>query len=190
METRAYRSKIGRLPFALRNELNERIRDGVTGSIILPWLNATPEYDAVKGEFEGADINPTNLTDWRNTGYADWLKDQQDTSRLRQMAELSQTLIVACGGDPAAVGSRLLSAKLLDVLDKVDPEQLPELAKSFTVLRSNDIKAGTLALDRDKFEESRRRAALADKAETVTRDATLTPEEKDKRYKTIFGLPV
>ncbi len=31
MTTRCYRSKIGRLPFAVRNELNERIRDGAQG---------------------------------------------------------------------------------------------------------------------------------------------------------------
>ena len=39
MTTRCYRSKIGRLPFAVRNELNERIRDGEGGPAILAWLN-------------------------------------------------------------------------------------------------------------------------------------------------------
>lgn len=199
METRAYRSKIGRLPFALRHELNERMRDNVPGSTLLPWLNATPEYASVKDEFDGADINATNLSDWRQTGYQDWLNDQKDTQRLRQLAELSQTMIVACGGDPAAVGSRLLSAKLLDILDKVDPEQLPDLAKSFQSLRSGEvdagrldvqrrqieIKAGTLALDREKFEAAEARLA---KAKDVITDVKLTDAERTQKIRSIFGL--
>ena len=43
MNTRCYRSKIGRLPFAVRNELNERIRDGAQGAELLDWLNGLKE---------------------------------------------------------------------------------------------------------------------------------------------------
>ena len=35
--------KIARLPVAIRTELNQRLRDGESGSTLLPWLNAQPE---------------------------------------------------------------------------------------------------------------------------------------------------
>lgn len=44
-----------------------------------------------------------------------------------------------------------------------------------------------LALMREKFEAAERRAALADRAETVA-SSDLTPEEREKKLKEIFGL--
>ena len=44
-----------------------------------------------------------------------------------------------------------------------------------------------LALMREKFEAAERRAALADRAETVAA-SDLTPEEREKKLKEIFGL--
>ena len=78
MNTRCYRSKIGRLPFAIRNELNERIRDGAQGPELLEWLNGLKETRKVLREMGGqrsvseraasaAPINAQNLTDWRST---------------------------------------------------------------------------------------------------------------------------
>ena len=53
MNTRCYRSKIGRLPFAIRNELNERIRDGAQGAEILEWLNGLKETKRILREMGG-----------------------------------------------------------------------------------------------------------------------------------------
>lgn len=165
MNTRAYRSKIGRLPFALRNELNERIRDGATGQAVLVWMNATPEFAAVRAETGCGDLNAQNLTDWRASGYADWLTEQDKTERLRSLASLSEQIVTQTGGDPAAVGARILTAKLLDALEEADPATQAELVKSFSVLRAgendaarsrlaaekNELAKQTLALERQKF---------------------------------------
>lgn len=154
MQTRAYRSKIGRLPFALRTELNERIRDGATGTVILGWLNGTPEMAHVRAETGCDDVNPQNLTDWRNTGYKDWLEDQDRTERLRSLTELSQSMVHQTGGDPAAVGARILTGRLLDALETADPDAQGELVKAFVSLRSaeNDAQRTRLMGERQKLD--------------------------------------
>lgn len=155
--TRYYRSKIGRLPWKLRNELNERIRDGATGTVLLGWLNGTSEMAAVREQTGCDEVKPQNLTDWRDTGYKDWLDEQDRTERLSKMASLSQQIIAQTGGDPTSVGCRIAAGKLLDALESADGEAVDELAKSFATLRSveNDAQRVALAADKQRLDEQR-----------------------------------
>ncbi len=156
--TRAYRSKIGRLPFKTRNELCHKIRDGATGTEILTWVNALPEWRALRKKSGDSDINPQNLTDWRTTGYAHWLADQDRTAHIRDLAELSQQMVEQAGGDPAAVGSRILAGTMLTCLETADPADVESLARALTALRTaetnsrkTDIAGETLALKEREF---------------------------------------
>jgi hypothetical protein len=153
--TRAYRSKLGRLPFAVRTELNERIRDGATGTAILEWINTHPAWLKINRELGTASISPQNLTDWRGTGYKDWLGEQDKTARLRSLASLSQSIALQTGGDPAAVGSRILTAKLLDALEEADPVTQGELVKAFAALRAGEADAQRVQIARGKLDLSR-----------------------------------
>lgn len=163
---RAYRSKIGRLPFKVRNELCNRIRDGATGTEILAWVNALPEWRALRKKTGDPDINPQNLTDWRTTGYAHWLADQDRTAHIRELAELSQQMVEQAGGDPAAVGSRILAGTMLTCLESASPQDTEALAKALTALRKEEtsarktdiaqemlaLKEREFALERQKFQ--------------------------------------
>jgi hypothetical protein len=157
MQTRYYRSKIGRLPFRFRTELCERMRDGATGVAILEWVNASPEFAAVRKETGCGELNAQNLTDWRTTGYADWLTEQDKTERLRSLASLSESIALQTGGDPAAVGSRILAGRLLDALEEADPQTQGELVKAFTMLRGseNDAERTRLQGEKQKLDASR-----------------------------------
>lgn len=157
MQTRYYRSKIGRLPWALRNELNERMLDGATGPSLLSWLNDTPEFTAVRAETGCADLNAQNLTDWRNTGYADWLDEKSKTDRLQSLASLAEQIAARTGGDPASVGCRIAAGKLLTALESAEGEAVDDFAKSFASLRSveNDAARVRLAGDRQRLDEQR-----------------------------------
>lgn len=150
MTTRCYRSKIGRLPFAIRNELNERIRDGVGGSEILTWLNGLPSTRKILRELKSGEINAQNLTDWRSTGYKDWLEDQGQADRIRRLAEISQTLATAAGGNAASVGCNIATAKIMDALESADDEQVADLAKALVQLRSSENAAQKVALAKEK----------------------------------------
>lgn len=150
MTTRCYRSKIGRLPFAIRNELNERIRDGVGGPEILAWLNGLPSTRKIIRELKSGDINAQNLTDWRSSGYRDWLEDQSQADRIRRLAEISQTLASAAGGNAAGVGCNIATAKIMDALESADEEQVADLAKALVQLRAGENAAQKVALAEEK----------------------------------------
>ena len=150
MTTRCYRSKIGRLPFAIRNELNERIRDGVGGPEILAWLNGLPSTRKIIRELKSGDINAQNLTDWRSSGYRDWLEDQCQADRIRRLAEISQTLASAAGGNSAGVGCNIATAKIMDALESADEEQVADLAKALVQLRAGENAAQKVALAEEK----------------------------------------
>jgi len=150
MTTRCYRSKIGRLTFAIRNELNERIRDGVGGPEILAWLNGLKETRRVLREQKAGEISAQNLTDWRSSGYRDWLEDQGQADRIRRLAEISQTLATAAGGNAAGVGCNIATAKIMDALESADEEQVADLAKALVQLRSSENAAQKVALAKEK----------------------------------------
>ena len=150
MTTRCYRSKIGRLPFAVRNELNERIRDGAQGADLLDWLNGLKETKRILRETKSGPVNAQNLTDWRSTGYADWLADQGDADRIRRLAEVSQTLAAAAGGNVAGVGCSIATAKIMDVLEAADDDQVADLATALVKLRASENAAQKVALAEEK----------------------------------------
>ena len=150
MNTRCYRSKIGRLPFAIRNELNERIRDGAQGADLLDWLNGLKETKRILREMKSGTVNAQNLTDWRSTGYADWLADQGDADRIRRLAEVSQTIATAAGGNAAGVACNIATAKIMDALEAADEDQIAELSKALNALRSGETAAQKVALAEEK----------------------------------------
>ncbi|MBR2066643.1 MAG: hypothetical protein IJ983_06140 [Kiritimatiellae bacterium] len=150
MNTRCYRSKIGRLPFAVRNELNERIRDGAQGSDLLYWLNGLKETKKVLREAKEAPINAQNLTDWRSTGYKDWLDDQADADRFRRLAEVSHTLATAAGGSAAGVACNIATAKIMDALEGADEDKIADLTRALAALRSGENAAQKVALAEEK----------------------------------------
>ena len=150
MTTRCYRSKIGRLPFAVRNELNERIRDGAQGAEILDWLNGLKETRKILREQKSGPVNAQNLTDWRSTGYKDWLDDQDRADRIRRLAEVSQTLATAAGGNAAGVGCNIATAKIMDILEAADEDQVADLATDLVKLRASENAAQKVALAEEK----------------------------------------
>ena len=165
MHTRCYRSKIGRLPFAIRNALNERIRDGAQGAELLDWLNGLKETKRILREMGGprsgsasvseratsaAAINAQNLTDWRSSGYKDWLDDQKDADRIRRLAEVSQTIATAAGGNAAGVACNIATAKIMDALEAADDDMIADLSKALVALRAGENAAQKVALAEEK----------------------------------------
>ena len=150
MNTRCYRSKIGRLPFAVRNELNERIRDGAQGSDLLDWLNSLKETKKILREMKSDAVNAQNLTDWRSTGYKDWLDDQADADRFRRLAEVSHTLATAAGGSAAGVACNIATAKIMDALEAADDDMIADLSKALVALRAGENAAQKVALAEEK----------------------------------------
>jgi hypothetical protein len=72
--TKARRSKIGQLPESVREKLNRKIADGGKGDELLAWINALPEMRKLQDEKGVKKINAQNITDWRYSGYMDWVE--------------------------------------------------------------------------------------------------------------------
>ena len=92
-------SKITRLPEPLREELNQRLRNGEPANNLLQWLNKLPEVIALVEEHYGGNlISPQNLSDWNLGGYREWLTRQEMRESSRDYATEAPHLTAAAGG--------------------------------------------------------------------------------------------
>src|SRR5260370_15320638 len=65
--------KITRLPSNIRDQLHQRLANGETSDIIVPWLNSLPEVKAVlDAQFDGQPITDQNLSKYRKRGFRRW----------------------------------------------------------------------------------------------------------------------
>ena len=155
--------KIARLPRSVRNQLDLHLDNGMEAEPILEWVNALPETQAVLlKKFDGKPINPQNLTEWRQGGHQDWLRNQQRLELARHMAEHAQDL------DAPEQGPRLTSDQLGLVLTvelaamvkewqagagepKERWEQLRALLRELAVLRREDHRAQREKIAQEKW---------------------------------------
>ena len=92
-------SKITRLPETLREELNQRLRNGEPANNLLLWLNKLPEVIALVEEHYGGNlISPQNLSDWNLGGYREWLTRQEMRESSKDFATEAPHLTAAAGG--------------------------------------------------------------------------------------------
>jgi len=141
------------LPHAIRNELCERIRDGAQGVAILKWLNSAPEWKDLKPDFGGKDVNAANLSEWRATGYRDWLQNQADADQMRRLTERAFAMVSAAGGDPSTVAARVVAARLIQTIEEsATPDEMNKRATAITAMRKAEIDGQRLALQRESLQ--------------------------------------
>jgi len=183
---RARTGKIARLPQAVREEINERLREGAPLGEILSWLNSLPEVRAVlRQRFDGEPISEQNLSRWRCGGYAGWLENQQVRQALEIMSaagrHIDQAKREALTGQLAlAVASRMVvELRKFDEMPEGPAKSAAwkELVWSLTLLRRSEFYAGKLQLERDKL-------AAVKAAQKVPE----TGEERAKQIEQILGM--
>lgn len=154
-EHQADKSKIGRLPFVIRNRICEMIMDGATSAQICAFVNASGEYAALMRETGCKPLNAQNVTDFRYAGYIRWRRDRQRTENLRALTESANHIAAAADGNPAAVGSRILAGRLIDMLEGADDASALDLAGALVNLRKGENEAARLELDRKRADLQR-----------------------------------
>ena len=164
-------SKITRLPEPLREELNQRLRNGEPAHIILPWLNKLPEVIALVEEHYGGNlISPQNLSDWNLGGYREWLTRQEMRESSKDFAAEAAHLGTAAGGSLLQPLTTAIHARYGALLSKMPLDaEVPKAIQSQldAVLRVHH------ALIQD-----RRSDIIAEK------NAILAAEQERKRQKT------
>jgi hypothetical protein len=183
---RARVGKIARLPHAVREELNERLREGAPLGEILSWLNALPAVRAVlRQRFAGAPISEQNLSRWRCGGYGGWLENQREREALDIMPAAGRHIDQAKREALTSQLALAVAARMVAELQKFN--EMPEgpaksaawkdLIWSLTLLRRSEFYAGKLQLERNKL--------AAGKA---AQEEPKTGEEQAERIAQILGV--
>src|SRR5262245_59311076 len=61
---RTRNGKIARLPHLIREQINQRLRDGQQARPVLDWLNSSAEVQAIlAAQFGGRPVTPCNLSE-------------------------------------------------------------------------------------------------------------------------------
>ncbi len=80
-----------------------------------------------------------------------------------------------------------LSALALDAIASRDPERVTDFVSALTAFMSTKENEKRTDLMERKVALLEKKAALADQVEGVANDKTLSAEEKDRKYRDIFG---
>jgi len=144
--------KIARLPDGVREELNRRLLNGERGNKLVDWLNALPEVQSVMAEdFDGCAVRPQNLSEWKQGGYADWLRQQEALKMLKQLASAETEPFEAAHGSIAEKTAAWLAARYLVEAQKLRPAEsaedwnrLRELCHDVLALRRSSLRTATM----------------------------------------------
>jgi hypothetical protein len=151
--------KIARLPYQLREQLNQRILDGEPGTLLLAWLNAMPAVQAIlKRDFNSRPISDQNLTEWKKGGYPEWLQTHIATVTLQAMAADAKSITEALGESPTETLSTLIAVKLALLIENLpkdaDPREtlkmLSEITRNLHLLRRGDQNTQRIKLAQAK----------------------------------------
>jgi hypothetical protein len=183
---RARKGKIARLPHAVREALNERLRDGLPGAEILTWLNSLRAVrDILRKRFAGTPITKENISRWRHGGYAGWLENEQTKEAIAIMLAACRNIEPAEREALTGQLALVVTARMVVELRKFD--EMPEgplksaawrqLVWSLVLLRRGEFYAEKLRLERDK---------LFPKKEAE--GSPLCSQEMQERFRQTFGL--
>ena len=111
------KGKVARLPRIVRDKINTMLLDGVTYLDIIKRL--APDTDG---------LTETNLSNWKNGGYLEWLQQLNVAERIQDKYELAQEIVTRCGDDNAAAEAILnnLAVNLCEFTAGTDPAALRE----------------------------------------------------------------
>jgi len=132
------KGKIGRMPVALRNEVNRRLHENESANKILAWLNAQPEAILVLDSFGEEPVTPQNLSEWRNGGFRDWLARREKVDHLRDLAKFALELGQAAGGSIGDGTAAIAGGRIMTMLESAADDDMGALVKSLFLLRAGD----------------------------------------------------
>ena len=202
--------KIARLPRELREQLNRRLHDGQRGTQLVVWLNSLPEVQGVLAcEFSGRAISEQNLSEWKQGGYGDWLARQDALAQVRELAADAGELARATDGALVEHLATVLAARYAAALAGWQGEPTDEfrrklrslrgLCQDIVELRRGDHSAARLKIEQERLQRERdqteeelvehfKRWARNPKVRDWICCDSLSPDERERRLREIFGL--
>jgi len=184
--------KIGRLHKSTRDELGRRIEDGEPGKELVKWLNGEPRVQEIlKEQFGGRPITEQNLSEWKQTGHPEWLRQEKTRSLVAKLTEHAEDLGEASNGQEISdLFASLLAAELTQLaaalLEKeTDPEKrwqrLREVHRELSQLRRDDHRAVRTMIRRDRWNRQTER-------EDAEIEERFEKKRKDQRVNLFFAI--
>jgi hypothetical protein len=195
------KGKIARLPDHIREQINHSLQDGQNGREIIAWLNSNDEVKSVLAlEFDGHEMNHTNLSQWRQGGFRDWEAQQAALTEARRV--MSEGTELAETGDHVLadrlavwlVGRYIVATrKLLENDDDASGwKLLREVCHDLVALRRGDHGAEWLRIEQERLKLLRQKNARERKKVKMESEPPPLPpmdnEERERRYRQIFGM--
>lgn len=163
--TSSHRTRIGkiaRLPAKIREQLNRRLQDGEPGDQLLDWLNDLPATQKIlDAQFGGRPISKQNLSEWKQGGYIDWQRAEEDRLRVDRLTKQAAQLV---GDENVPPLSERLAAvfvvELTRALDALKDESLPlaehwqllrEMLRELAQMRREDNRAARLRIEQARW---------------------------------------
>jgi hypothetical protein len=160
LSTRCRTGKIARLPFEIREQLNQRLLDGEQGKSLAAWLNSLPEVQSILAtQFQGHAIREQNLSEWRKGGYLAWLKQQEARQGVTSFLEKVEGLKKAAKDGLTEQIAFYLAARAALELQRLEsvPESeekakaMKELTANVVALRRGDLEHERLRLQQERY---------------------------------------
>lgn len=174
MSSPTRKGKAARLPFDVREAVNNMIRDGATAA----------DLNAFIKEKGFAPLNGTNWTNWRKGGHQDWLKEQTRIEAIRAKHETIRREL-------AAGGFSVLDKAICEVATDLADSDLPAnvIASSIAALKTAVTSAERVDVARERAEISKAALDIARKRFQRETCALFVKWHEDQRASEIAAAP-
>jgi len=170
--------KIARLPFKIRNQLNERLRNGEQGKDLVVWLNGMWVVKQILDEeFDGRPISEQNLSGWKQREHQQWLERGEQRRLFREFLdeaeEFGEELDGSSLADRLTEMATLAVARLLQTeleAEEKGPKHraaVVELLRELARLREGDHEMARLRLQRERWDVERERQSDEDRNQAI-----------------------
>jgi len=156
--------KIARAPKAVRDVINEMIRDGATYAQV---IKVAEKHDVFG-------LNEQNLTNWKEGGYQEWLREQERLSDMQAKREFAMEVVRQNEGSKLHEATlQLAASQLYEVITDFDLAHLKDLLKAkpenYAAIVNSLAKLSKSGLEYEKYRAAVQAAkeAIQKKLESV-----------------------
>lgn len=176
--------KIARLPKTLRDAVNLALLDGASASRVIQIITDAKAHGATNGDGTEIEIpNDQNITNWRDGGYADWLKENQRLDDMRAKREFALRIVSENeGGKIHEAGLNLAASQIFELLQDFDvsamKDKLAENPEEFSKIVSALARISKEALGFEKYRElvAEQKRKINDALNAAKGKGGITPE--------------
>ncbi len=163
----ARQGKVARLPYRLKKEVNERLRDGQPARKILAWLNKQPGAISIWAEyFSEQPATAQNLSEWRDGGYKEYLAEIAELESVEQLTDYALQIAERSGASLADGAAAIVAGQIVKSFKEISDEGGMPLDKAAFAVAA--LQAGNLG--KEKLELAKGKHALAEKKATLDRE--------------------